>query len=99
MKIRDERVTVTGLKNVLSRDLTEGSRMAYSVARQSEKERMVNDKKQSPIERTIFTKERLIKRLQREIVDIKRAAADDIAAVQYRIKLAQTLVNALKRGK
>ena len=55
-------------------------------------------KNQNPVQRTIFTKERLIIKLRKEITNIRSEADYEIEKINFRIKMAQTLVDALKKG-
>lgn len=51
----------------------------------------------NPVNRTVFLKERLIKRLRNEISNIHQRAAEEVKRIEFRIKMAQTLVDALKK--
>ena len=51
-----------------------------------------------PLERSIYIREGGIKRMQQNIVRIRREAEEEIAEVQKRIKEKQVLLDALKRG-
>ena len=55
--------------------------------------------KQSPIDRTIANKEKLILKHRKEIESVRENAAREIKNIEFRISLAQTLVDALKKGK
>lgn len=56
-------------------------------------------KKQSPVERQIFLKERLIRSLNKEIVEMRKDCEAQIDKIKFRIQMAQVLLNALKKGK
>jgi hypothetical protein len=51
------------------------------------------------IEHTIALKEKLIKRLTKEIAEVEAATEKDVNRIRFRITMAQTLLHALKRGK
>lgn len=53
----------------------------------------------NPVERTIASKERLVVKLRKEIEAVRAEANEEIIGIEYRIKLAQTLIDALKKGK
>ena len=54
-------------------------------------------KEPGPIERTIALKEKLIGRLKKEITEEREASAERVKGIEFRIKIAQTLVDALKK--
>ena len=53
----------------------------------------------NPVERTIILKEKLIGRLRKEIKEVNAEAQVKIEGIEFRIKMAQTLVDALRVGK
>lgn len=56
-------------------------------------------KGKSPVDHQIALKERLIRRLNNEIVSERKECEERVKAIEFRIQMAQTLVDALKRGK
>lgn len=48
-------------------------------------------------ERTILNKQKLIKRLQAEIVDEQVESADRIKKIEFRIEMAKALLSALQK--
>ena len=55
-------------------------------------------KDMTPVERSIFSRERGIARMNQNIRRIRDEAAEKIALIQTGIREKQTLVDALKRG-
>ena len=53
----------------------------------------------SPVDRTIASKEKLIKRLKSEIARKRAECDDEISNIQFRIQMAQTLLDALRKGR
>jgi hypothetical protein len=61
---------------------------------------MAKEKKaESPVERPIFLKQRLIGTLRKEIATVRAQADEQVKKIEFRIKMAQTLVDALTKGK
>ena len=56
-------------------------------------------KPESPVERQIFLKERLIGKLRKQIASVRSEADEQVRKIEFRIKMAQTLVDALTKGK
>ena len=54
--------------------------------------------KQSPIERTISNKEKLILKGRKEVEVVRQNAADQIKVIEQRIKMTQIFVDARKKG-
>jgi len=54
---------------------------------------------QSPVERQIFLKERLIRSLNKEISEIREECEAKIGKIKFRIEMAQVLLDAFKKGK
>jgi hypothetical protein len=59
----------------------------------------VRNGKVSPVDRQISLKTKLIKRLEGEIQKVERDAKAEIENIRFRISMAQTLVNALQKGR
>lgn len=59
---------------------------------------MKSAKEVSPVTKTIATKQKLIVRLNKEIGWAQDRADTEIQSLRFRIKMAQTLVDALKKG-
>lgn len=55
-------------------------------------------KEMTPVERSIYSRERGVARMKQNIIDIREKADDQIAEINARIREKQTLVDALKRG-
>lgn len=53
----------------------------------------------SPVDKIIANKEKLIVKLRRDIEAVHANAKEQIEVIQFRIKMAQTLVDALKKGR
>ncbi len=53
----------------------------------------------SPVDKTIASKEKLIVRLRKEISEVQKNCDLRVGEIEFRIKMAQTLLDALKRGK
>ena len=57
------------------------------------------NKEQSPVDRTIASKTKLVARLEKEIGNVRANAEAEVKAIQFRIRMAQTLLDALKKGR
>lgn len=55
-------------------------------------------KTKSPVDHQIYLKEKLIKRLTKEIAEERKAFYEKCQSIELRIQMAKTLVDALKRG-
>ena len=53
----------------------------------------------NPVQRTILMKEKLIERLRREIASERAECEEHVKRIEFRIKMVQTLVDALKKSK
>lgn len=53
---------------------------------------------QTPVERMIATKKKLIKHLETEIVDVRISAQAEIKGIEFRIRQAKTILSALEKG-
>lgn len=52
----------------------------------------------TPVERMIAGKKKLIRRLEKEIVDARMNAEREVENIQFRIRQAQTILHALEKG-
>lgn len=55
--------------------------------------------KLSQIDKMIANKKRLIIKLHKDVEMVQRTALKDVADIQFRIKMAQTLMDALIKGR
>lgn len=54
---------------------------------------------QSPVERQIILKKKLIKRLEKEIEETRQECEEAVKNIRFRIQMAQALLSALEKGK
>ena len=58
----------------------------------------VGSKPLDPAEKALQTKRQLVKRLEREVIDVRRRAEAEVEKLQGRIVLAKALVTVLEKG-
>lgn len=52
----------------------------------------------TPVARMIASKQRLVARLKRDIAGIREKANEDVAKVEFRIRQANAILDALEKG-
>jgi len=60
--------------------------------------KQIETARRNPVQKTIANKEKLIVRLRNEILASRQECEAGVKKIEFRIKMAQTLVDALKKG-